>query len=91
MKAPKELYITAASVMNQINKLEANVRNTRKEIDCFVTPCDSLTWKEKYNILVLKQGKCCIAVPRKHRLVKKEKLTWNDLDGENLMLLKRMG
>lgn len=184
LKASKELYITAASVMNQINKLEANVgvkliertsqgtqltaagrsfykdakkiikqseqaiARTRqiamsekqvirigtsilrpckmlidlwskiddgalpitirivpfddspacmenmletlgKEIDCFVTPCDSITWKEKYNILVLKQGECCIAVPRKHRLAKKEKLKWNDLDGENLMLLKR--
>ena len=184
MKASKELYITAASVMNQINKLEANVgvkliertsqgtqltaaghsfykdakkiikqseqaiARTRqiamtekqairigtsilrpckmlidlwskiddgtlpitirivpfddspasmenmletlgKEIDCFVTPCDSITWKQKYNILVLKQGECCIAVPRKHRLAKKEKLKWNDLDGENLMLLKR--
>ena len=184
LKASKELYITAASVMNQINKLEANVgvkliertsqgtqltaagrsfykdakkiikqseqaiartrqiaKNEKqairigtsilrpckmlvdlwseiddgtlpvairivpfddspasmakmldtigKEIDCFVGPCDSLTWKEKYNILVLKQAECCIAVPRKHRLAKKEKLQWNDLAGENLMLVKR--
>jgi len=184
LKASKELYITAASVMNQINKLEANVgvkliertnqgtqltaagrsfykdakkiikqseeaiararkiaKNEKQvirigtsilrpckilidlwskiddgtlpvtirivpfddspasmkkmleslgnEIDCFFSPCDSLTWKEKYNILVLKQGECCIAVPRKHRLSKKEKLKWSDLDGENFMLLKR--
>jgi len=69
--------------------MEKMLETLGKEIDCFVTPCDSLTWKEKYNILVLKQGKCCIAVPRKHRLAKKEKLKWSDLDGENLMLLKR--
>ena len=60
-----------------------------KEIDCFVSPCDSLAWQEQYNILVLRQGKCCIAVPRKHRLAQKECLHWNDLDGETLMLVKR--
>lgn len=27
-----------------------------KEIDCFVGPCDSHTWKERDNILVLKQS-----------------------------------
>jgi len=69
--------------------MEKMLETLGKEIDCFVAPCDSLTWKEKYNILVLKQGECCIAVPRKHRLAKKETLKWNDLDGENLMLLKR--
>ena len=69
--------------------MEKMLETLGKEIDCFVGPCDSLTWKEKYNILVLKQGELCIAVPRKHRLAKKEKLQWNDLDGENLMLVKR--
>ena len=69
--------------------MEKMLETIGKEIDCFVGPCDSLTWKEKYNILVLKQGECCIAVPRKHRLAKKEKLQWSDLDGENLMLVKR--
>lgn len=69
--------------------MEKMLETLGKEIDCFVGPCDSLTWKEKYNILVLRQGECCIAVPRKHRLAKKEKLQWSDLDGENLMLVKR--
>ncbi|MCM1498396.1 MAG: LysR family transcriptional regulator [Clostridium sp.] len=69
--------------------MEKMLETLGKEIDCFVGPCDSLTWREKYNILVLKQGECCIAVPRKHRLAKKEKLKWSDLDGETLMLVKR--
>ncbi len=69
--------------------MEKMLETLGKEIDCFVGPCDSLTWKERYHILVLKQGKCCIAVPRKHRLAKKEKLKWSDLDGESLMLVKR--
>lgn len=60
-----------------------------REIDCFVGPCDSLTWSERYNILPLKAGECCIAVPRKHRLAKKKKLSWSDLDGETIMLVKR--
>ena len=69
--------------------MEKMLETIGKEIDCFVGPCDSLTWKEKYNILVLRQGECCIAVPRKHGLAKKGKLQWSDLDGENLMLVKR--
>lgn len=60
-----------------------------REIDCFVGPCDSVTWKESYNILYLKPSKCCIAVPRKHKLAKKNRLYWSDLDGETLMLVKR--
>ncbi len=69
--------------------MEKMLETLGKEIDCFVGPCDSLTWKERYNILELKQGECCIAVPRKHRLARKGKLKWTDLDGESLMLVKR--
>ena len=60
-----------------------------KEIDCFVGPCDSLTWRERYHILPLEPVHCCIAVPRKHPLSKKEMLRWSDLDGETMMLVKR--
>lgn len=69
--------------------MEAMLSSLGEEIDCFVGPCDSLTWKENYNILEIKQGKCAIAVPRKHRLSKKEKLCWNDLNKETIMLVKR--
>lgn len=69
--------------------MEAMLETLGKEIDCFVSPCDSLTWRAQYNILVLRHGECCIAVPRKHRLAKKERLCWEDLDGETFMLVKR--
>lgn len=69
--------------------METMLDSIGREIDCFVGPCDSLTWKERYNILLLKPAECCVAVPRKHRLSKKEKLKWEDLDGENFMLVKR--
>lgn len=60
-----------------------------KHIDCFVGPCDAKDWKEKFNILLLENIPCRIAVPRKHRLAKKSSLCWTDLDGENFMLLKQ--
>lgn len=58
-------------------------------IDCFVSPCDSVTWLKNYNILPLGVCKCCIAVSRKHRLARKKELTWSDLEGENLLLVKK--
>lgn len=69
--------------------MEAMLSSLGKEIDCFVGPCDSLTWRNNYSILQIKRGKCEIAVPRKHRLAKKERLCWSDLDGEAIMLVKR--
>ncbi|MBM6927178.1 LysR family transcriptional regulator [Pseudoflavonifractor phocaeensis] len=69
--------------------MEAMLDSLGREIDCFVGPCDSLTWRERYNILSLEPVNCCIAAPRKHRLAKKEMLQWSDLDGETLLLVKR--
>lgn len=69
--------------------MEIMLDSLGKEIDCFVGPCDSLTWRERYNILPLEPVHCCIAVPRKHPLSKKEMLRWSDLDGETMMVVKR--
>lgn len=69
--------------------MEIMLDSLGKEIDCFVGPCDSLTWRERYNILPLEPVHCCIAVPRKHKLAKKKILRWSDLDGETMMLVKR--
>lgn len=69
--------------------MDAMLSSLGKDIDCFVGPCDSITWRENYNILHIKNGKCEIAVPRKHKLAKKLSLNWNDLDGETIMLVKR--
>jgi len=69
--------------------MEIMLDSLGREIDCFVGPCDSLTWKERYNILSLKPVSCCVAIPRKHRLSRKKKLTWDDLDGETFMLVKQ--
>ncbi len=69
--------------------METMLSSLGETIDCFAGPCDSLTWKENYNILQIKQGNCAIAVPRKHRLSKKNKLCWNDLNGETIILVKQ--
>lgn len=69
--------------------MDSMLSSLGKDIDCFVGPCDSITWRESYNILHIKNGKCEIAVPRKHKLAKKLSLNWNDLEGETIMLVKR--
>lgn len=58
------------------------------KIDCFVSPCDSNTWRERYHVLVFDTLSCRIAVPRRHTLSHKKSLTWADLDGEKLMLIR---
>lgn len=62
---------------------------TGNQIDCFIGPCDSITWQERHNILHLYKIPCRIAVPRKHRLAQKKSLCWSDLDGETFMMVKR--
>lgn len=69
--------------------ISAMLQSLGNEIDCFVSPCDSVTWKKSYNIYPLGACKCCIAVSRRHPLAKKEYLDWSDIEGETLMLIKR--
>lgn len=65
------------------------LKSLGSEIDCFISPCDSTAWKKSYNILPIGTCKCCIAVSRRHPLAKKGRLTWSDMAGETLMLIKR--
>lgn len=65
------------------------LKSMGSEIDCFISPCDSVAWKKSYNIHPIGTCKCCIAVSRRHRLAKKERLTWSDMEGETLMLMKQ--
>ena len=69
--------------------LNAVLSSLGSNIDCFIGPCDSVEWRKNYNILQLDKLACRIAVPRKHRLSKKDRLGWADLDGENVMIIKR--
>ena len=62
--------------------------SSESKIDCFVSPCDSNTWRERYHVLEFGALPCRIAVPRRHALSHKKSLTWADLDGEKLMLIR---
>lgn len=65
------------------------LKSLGSEIDCFISPCDSVAWKKSYNIYPIGTCKCCIAMSRRHHLAKKKRLTWSDMSGETLMLIKR--
>lgn len=69
--------------------ISAMMKSLGNEIDCFVGPCDSVSWKKSYSIYPLGICKCCIAVPRRHRLSKRKALCWDDMAGETLILVKR--
>ena len=69
--------------------LDSVLSTLGNQIDCFVSPCNSAEWQKQCSIFLLNKLPCRIAVPRKHRLAKKESLCWSDLDGETFMVLRR--
>lgn len=58
-------------------------------IDCFVSPCDSVRWARNHRVVPLWSVRCCVAAARTHRLAGKSMLSWEDMEGERLMLIKR--
>ena len=69
--------------------LKRTFRFLGKEIDCIVGPVGSREFVERHNVLVLGTWECCIAVARSHPLACKDRLTWDDLDGLKLMLVRK--
>lgn len=63
------------------------VESLGKRIDCFIAPCDSEHWRATCNLLVIDELPFRLAVSRRHPLADKELLTWDDLDGETLMMV----
>ncbi|MGI6206039.1 MAG: LysR family transcriptional regulator [Anaerovoracaceae bacterium] len=66
----------------------SSVLDENSGIDCIVAPCDSSEWQNKYNVETISQLSCMIGVPLRHRLADKKKLTWNDLKGESIIIMK---
>lgn len=58
-------------------------------VDCFVTPCGSMKLLTEYNFLPFGTQPCAVAMSKKHPLAKKEALTWKDLEGQSLLLVRR--
>lgn len=57
-------------------------------IDCYVGPFDSSIVREKYDVRLLKWLPCRVAVPKTHRLSQKKSLTWKDMEGERMIVMK---
>lgn len=60
-----------------------------KEIDMIVGGIGTENQMVNHLFLPLKTFHCCIALSRKHPLSKKEKLTWADINGETMLLVKK--
>ena len=60
-----------------------------KELDMIVGGIGTEKQMIGNSFFPLKTFKCCIAVSRKHKLASKKELTWADLSGENMLLVKR--
>ena len=58
-------------------------------VDCFVGPCDAPSWRETCDILELGRYRCQVGVPVSHPLASRTSLTWDDLQGEKLMLVRQ--
>ena len=69
--------------------LKAMLEKIGSDIDCFVGPCDAAERKDRFSILVLDHHPCSLAMPRNHRLANKEALTLEDLEGEQILLVKQ--
>lgn len=70
-------------------ELSRTVASLGREIDCFVSPCDSATWRESCSILELGRLRCAVAMPKEHLLASRSELAWDDLEGQELMLMRR--
>lgn len=58
------------------------------QIDCFISPYDTLKLKSNFDIHKLGDYSCQIGVPLQNPLAQKDHLTWNDLNNQDLLLLK---
>jgi DNA-binding transcriptional LysR family regulator len=71
------------------SSMKSMMESFGNRIDCFVSPCDSNTWRAQYNILPLEQMPCRIALSRSHRLANQKSLTWNDLSDETFYIIEQ--
>lgn len=85
----QEYQFSIVPFNDDADSLNAMLASLGDKIDCFVTPCGSVSMLMNYSFLPFGSCKCAIAMSKKHPLAKKEVLYWEDLEGESLLLLKR--
>lgn len=59
------------------------------QMDCILTPYSVKSWQKYYHYLPLGAYPCEIGIPRRHPLANKVSLTWDDLAGQRILLLKK--
>ena len=84
-----EYQFSVVPFNDDVDSLNAMLAAIGDKIDCFVTPCGSMSMLMNYSFLPLGSRKCAVAMSKKHPLAKKELLHWKDLEGESLLLVKR--
>ena len=84
-----EYQFSVVPFNDDVDSLNAMLAAIGDKIDCFVTPCGSMSMLMNYSFLPLGSRKCAIAMSKKHPLAKKEILRWENLEGESLLLVKR--
>lgn len=70
------------------SELNEVIAQLGSHVDCFLGPCDAPSWREMCNVAELGFFDCMIAVPRRHPLSGRASLTWEDLAGQALLLVK---
>ncbi len=69
--------------------MAAMLSSLGKDIDCFISPCDSVRWRRDYAVKELGAFPCAVAVPKTHALAKKTSLRLSDLTEQSLLLVKK--
>ena len=88
-EAAADFQINIAPFSDDPSDMEKMLASLGTDIDCFVSPCDSVEWERRFCVVPLFTCKCRVAVPGTHRLASKEILSWEDMEGERLMLVRR--
>ena len=85
----QEYQFSMVPFNDDTDSLSAMLNSLGDKIDCFVTPCGSAALTMNYSFLSLRACRCAVAMSKKHPLAKKTVLTWDDLKGESLLLIRR--
>lgn len=88
-EAAADFQINIAPFSDDPSGMEKMLESLGTDIDCFVSPCDSVEWMRRFRVVPLFTCKCRLAAPVTHRLASKEILSWDDMEGERLMLVRR--
>lgn len=74
---------------SKVFNLNFAISSLGDNIDCFIGMYDSPQILNKFKALHLGKYPCCCAVPRNHRLAQKKILKWEDIKGENIVLVQK--